>query len=63
MPHFSRDNEPRRESFDWCTDHRDLLSDKRASAAKLMFDKHEAEQKAKASTAEVARPIPGKEAW
>jgi limonene 1,2-monooxygenase len=45
MPHFPRDNGPRTESLDWCTDHRDLLSKKRASAAKLMFDKHEAEQK------------------
>ena len=63
MPHFSGDNGPRTESFDWCTDHRDLLSEKRASAARLMFDKHEAEQKAKEASAEVARPIKGKEAW
>jgi limonene 1,2-monooxygenase len=63
MPHFSGDNGPRRESFDWCTDHRDILSEKRASAARLMFDKHEAEQKAKAESSEIARPKPGKEAW
>ena len=45
MPHFSGDNKPRVESFDWCTDHRDLLTEKRTSAAKAMFDKHEAEQR------------------
>jgi limonene 1,2-monooxygenase len=61
MPHFSRDNRPRIESFDWCTAHRDELSEKRASAARLMFDKHEAEQRAKAAGA-VARPPKGKEA-
>ena len=62
MPHFSGDNRPRIESFDWCTDHRDLLTEKRTSAAQAMFDKHEAEQKAKAAAA-MARPQKGKEAW
>ena len=60
MPHFSRDNRPRIESYDWCTDHRDELTEKRSSAARAMFDKHEAEQKAKAA---MVRPQLGKEAW
>ncbi len=58
IPHFSKANRPRIESFDWCTDHRDTLSEKRSTAAKAMFDKHEAEQNATA-----ARPPKGKEAW
>ena len=29
MPHFSRDNRPRAELYDWCTEHRDELSEKR----------------------------------
>ena len=60
MPHFSRDNRPRIESYDWCTDHRDELTEKRSSADRAMFDKHEAEQKAKAA---MVRPQLGKEAW
>ncbi|MSO99606.1 MAG: LLM class flavin-dependent oxidoreductase [Acetobacteraceae bacterium] len=60
MPHFSGDNRPRIDSFDWCTENRDLLTEKRTSAARAMFDKHEAEQKARAA---VARPVQGKEAW
>ena len=46
MPHFSGDNVPRIESFDWCTEHRDELTEKRSTAARAMFDKHEAEQRA-----------------
>jgi limonene 1,2-monooxygenase len=60
MPHFSGDNRPRIDSFDWCTDHREELTEKRSSAARLMFDKHEAEQREKAA---MARPVKGKEAW
>ena len=60
-PHFSRANGPRVESFDWCTDNRDLLTEKRTSAARAMFDKHEAEQQAKAAA--MARPVKGREAW
>jgi len=45
IPHFSQDNRPRIESFDWCSAHRDELTEKRASAARAMFEKHEAEQK------------------
>jgi limonene 1,2-monooxygenase len=59
MPHFSKANRPRIESFEWCTDHREELTEKRTSAAQAMFDKHEAEQKA----ASMVRPIKGKEAW
>ncbi len=62
MPAFSGDNRARIESFDWCTVHRDELSEKRSSAAKAMFDKHEAEQRAKAA-APMARPEKGREAW
>jgi len=60
MPHFSGDNRPRIDSFNWCSDHRDELTEKRTSAARLMFDKHEAEQREKAA---MARPVKGKEAW
>jgi limonene 1,2-monooxygenase len=60
MPHFSGDNRPRIASFDWCTDHREELTEKRSSAARLMFDKHEAEQREKAA---MVRPVKGKEAW
>jgi limonene 1,2-monooxygenase len=59
MPHFSGDNIPRMESFDWCTEHRDELTEKRSTAARAMFDKHEAEQRARMA----ARPKEGREAW
>jgi limonene 1,2-monooxygenase len=59
MPHFSKANRPRIESFEWCKDHREELTEKRTSAAKAMFDKHEAEQKA----VSMVRPIKGEEAW
>ncbi len=62
MPHFSGDNVPRSESFDWCSAHRDELTEKRSSAARAMFDKHEAEQRAKQQAA-MARPQTGREAW
>src|SRR6202034_2994860 len=45
MLHFSGDNRPRIDSFDWCSAHRDELAEKRSSAARAMFEKHEAEQK------------------
>ena len=63
MPHFSGDNRPRIESFDWCTANRDLLAEKRSTAAKQMFDKHEAEQKAKEKPTLKAKPQKGREAW
>jgi limonene 1,2-monooxygenase len=66
MPHFSRDNRPRIESYDWCTDHRDELSEKRTAAAQAMFDKHEAEQRAARASKETTatnRPPRGREAW
>ena len=46
MPHFSRANRPRAASYHWCGDNRDEFSEKRQAAAKAMFDKHEAEQRA-----------------
>ncbi|HEX3410951.1 MAG TPA: LLM class flavin-dependent oxidoreductase, partial [Stellaceae bacterium] len=60
MPHFSRDNRPRTDSYGWCTEHRDELSEKRSAAARAMFDKHEAEQRAAAAP---SRPPRGREAW
>ena len=63
MPHFSRDNRPRINSFDWCTEHLDELSEKRATAARAMFDKHQAEQNAKRAAKPTARPQKGKEAF
>lgn len=60
MPHFSKANQQRVDSFDWCTENRHILSEKRSSAARLMFDKHEAEQKAREA---IIRPVKGKEAW
>ena len=58
MPHFSRLNESRAASYQWCGDNRDEFSAKRNAAAKAMFDKHEAEQRTV-----TARPIRGREAW
>ena len=66
MPHFSRDNRPRAESYDWCTEHRDELSEKRTAAARAMFDKHEAQQRAarvSQQTPGTSRPPRGREAW
>jgi limonene 1,2-monooxygenase len=60
MPRFSGDNRPRTASFDWCTEHREELTEKRSTAARLMFDKYEAEQKARDA---MTRPAKGKEAW
>ena len=57
MPHFSGDNVPRVESFDWCTAHRDELTEKRSAAARAMFDKHEAEWSKRGEQA--ARPEQG----
>jgi len=63
MPHFSRDNRPRIESYDWCSAHRDELSEKRSAAARAMFDKHEAEQRAARESKPLGRPERGREAW
>jgi limonene 1,2-monooxygenase len=56
MPRFSGDNAPRIESFDWCTEHRDELTEKRSAAARAMFDKHEAEQLAAQAQAQTPGP-------
>ena len=65
MPHFSKLNQSRAASYQWCGDNRDEFSAKRNAAAKAMFDKHEAEQREKRELAEagVARPQRGREAW
>jgi len=64
MPRFSGDNAPRIASFDWCTEHRDELTEKRTTAARAMFDKHEAEQRAAQAEQEgMVRPKTGREAW
>jgi limonene 1,2-monooxygenase len=64
MPHFSRLNESRAASYQWCGDNRDEFSARRNAAAKAMFDKHAAEEAArKRSGAEIARPAQGREAW
>jgi limonene 1,2-monooxygenase len=63
MPHFSRLNASRAASYQWCGDNRDEFSAKRNAAAKAMFDKHEAEQRAAREGAGAARPARGREAW
>jgi len=63
MPHFSRANAPRAASYQWCGDNRAEFSAKRNAAAKAMFDKHEAEQRAARETAPLGRPERGREAW
>src|SRR5258708_10321178 len=63
MPHFSRLNESRAASYQWCGDNRDEFSAKRQAAAKAMFDKHEAEQRAAREGTGPARPARGREAW
>ena len=67
MPHFSRANTPRAGSYQWCGDNRAEFSAKRNAAAKAMFDKHEAEQRAAREVAEagpgIPRPARGREAW
>src|SRR5439155_4134060 len=61
MPHFSRSNASRAASFQWCGDNRAEFSAKRQAAAKAMFDKHEAEQRAAREGATTARPARGRE--
>jgi len=63
MPHFSRANAPRAASYQWCGDNRAEFSAKRNAAAKAMFDKHEAEQRAGRETPPLGRPERGREAW
>ena len=66
MPHFSRLNQSRAASYQWCGDNRDEFSAKRQAAARAMFDKHEAEQTAARSARDSAapgRPVRGREAW
>jgi limonene 1,2-monooxygenase len=63
MPHFSRANAPRAASYQWCGDNRAEFSAKRNAAAKAMFDKHEAEQRAAREARPLGRPERGREAW
>jgi limonene 1,2-monooxygenase len=67
MPHFSRANAPRAASYQWCGDNRAEFSGKRQAAAKAMFDKHEAEQRAQRQGGDgqprPSRPARGREAW
>ena len=65
MPHFSQRQPAARRLLPWCGDNRAEFSAKRQAAAKAMFDKHEAEQRAlrEAEPAETARPARGREAW
>jgi limonene 1,2-monooxygenase len=62
MPHFNKLNQARQSSYEWCGDNRTEFSAKRNAAAKAMFDKHEAEQKAELA-ARPARSGSGREAW
>jgi limonene 1,2-monooxygenase len=43
MPYFEEYNTPRQNSYKWVTAHQRELTEKRTSAARAMFDKHEAE--------------------
>jgi limonene 1,2-monooxygenase len=67
MPHFSRANAPRAASYQWAGDNRTEFSAKRQAAARAMFDKHEAEQRALRELADagpgITRPARGREAW
>jgi limonene 1,2-monooxygenase len=63
IPALSGVNGPRYWSYQWVTDHGSSIHDMRKTAARAMFDKHEAEQQAKRDAAAVARPARGKEAW
>ena len=63
MPHFSKANAARQASYEWCGDNRAEFGAKRNAAAKAMFDKHEAEQRATRESAETSRPVRGREAW
>ena len=52
-------NANRYASYDWVTEHQGELVEKRVAAAQQMFDKHAAEQSAKASAADIDRPGSG----
>ncbi|HJU18103.1 MAG TPA: LLM class flavin-dependent oxidoreductase [Stellaceae bacterium] len=47
MPHFSGNNRPRVESYEWCGANRDAFGAQRQAAARAMFDKYEAEDRAR----------------
>jgi limonene 1,2-monooxygenase len=65
MPHFSRANDRRVESYGWVTKHQSELTEKRKAAAEDMINRHEAEWKAKRGGADpdaTRRPEPGQAA-
>jgi limonene 1,2-monooxygenase len=61
MPHFEEYNTPRQNSYKWVTAHQSELTEKRTSAARAMFDKHEAEW-VRRRAADSTRPDQGMEA-
>jgi len=63
MPHFSGANRPRIASYEWCGAKRDEFGAKRQAAARAMFDKHEAEERARQRQPAAERPPRGREAW
>lgn len=61
IPYFEDYNKPRQDSYKWVTAHQAELTEKRANAAKAMFDKHESEWAAKPRST-TQRPQQGREA-
>ncbi len=59
MPHFSGVNANRYASYEWVTEHQGELVEKRVAAAQQMFDKHAAEQSAKAGDRPARKCEPG----
>ncbi|WP_433297966.1 LLM class flavin-dependent oxidoreductase [Pseudonocardia sp. CA-142604] len=60
IPHFEGYNKPRQDSYRWVTVHQGELTEKRTTAAKAMFAKHEAEWAEKRNSG-TSRPAEGKE--
>jgi limonene 1,2-monooxygenase len=60
MPHFSGNNRPRIASYAWCGEHRDEFGAKRQAAARAMFDKYEAEERARQARRQAASERPGR---
>jgi hypothetical protein len=69
MPHFSQANAPRIASYEWCGENRDEFGAKRQAAARAMFDKHDAEHRARrkplrsAGPSAAARPGDANRTW
>jgi limonene 1,2-monooxygenase len=60
IPHFEGSNKPRQDSYRWVTEHQRELTEKRTTAARAMFAKHEAEW-AEKRVSGTSRPAEGKE--